>query len=469
MPISEKLYQGPVIGFGMSGQAGSSFVQLSILHQLKKQARSEGRDLGVIYAMDADVCPPVTDMIRRTADTLGIDIVHISERSLGDHRRAVDHSSFHWYGPRPDLTPVVLEEAALFRQYQPSMISGFISPTLAYSRQIYEKETGKTLPYLGILFTLTAGPGRFGVPVNFFPSWFARPAAFLARERPFLDRVSRGVYRLKLCSATRYLWRGISRKWSGPPLEKISFDEALHGDLAIIFSSPVYSVPRAEDTRFVGYTNPHLALSAQQMSKQKAIVARLEEWQADGNRTLFISMGSTGHEFYSVLKALKPLLLSPEKRIRVVASTTLIAGTEGGKLLNDLEKQGLAVFSDWMRLEEILPRVDLLITHGGVGSLENGLRWGIPTIVSAPQQIEQGFNGMALKHAGLGEVVWGHQVEGRLPMVCLDMLSRSRQLRQACADYRDQNPACYDLSRQRVELVESCNEAVMIRERRMNK
>ena len=53
---------------------------------------------------------------------------------------------------------------------------------------------------------------------------------------------------------------------------------------------------------------------------------------------------------------------------------------------------------------ELLQKVDLFITHGGMNSVNEGLNFGVP-LVLVPQQIEQAFNGRQVARQGAGIVL----------------------------------------------------------------
>ena len=53
---------------------------------------------------------------------------------------------------------------------------------------------------------------------------------------------------------------------------------------------------------------------------------------------------------------------------------------------------------------ELLQKVDLFITHGGMNSINEGLNYGVPLVI-VPQQIEQAFNGRQVARQGAGVVL----------------------------------------------------------------
>ncbi|KAA3658977.1 MAG: glycosyl transferase [Chloroflexi bacterium] len=69
---------------------------------------------------------------------------------------------------------------------------------------------------------------------------------------------------------------------------------------------------------------------------------------------------------------------------------------------------------------ELLPKVDLFITHGGINSVQEGLYFGVPLLV-VPQQMEQMLNGRLVAKHGAG-VVLGKRP---LPSVTPDLLKET--------------------------------------------
>ena len=53
---------------------------------------------------------------------------------------------------------------------------------------------------------------------------------------------------------------------------------------------------------------------------------------------------------------------------------------------------------------ELLQKVDLFISHGGMNSINEGLNYGVPLVI-VPQQIEQAFNGRQVARHGAGVVL----------------------------------------------------------------
>ena len=62
---------------------------------------------------------------------------------------------------------------------------------------------------------------------------------------------------------------------------------------------------------------------------------------------------------------------------------------------------------------ELLEKVDLFITHGGMNSVNEGLNYGVPLVI-VPQQIEQAFNGRLVARQGAGVILADRPPYGRL-------------------------------------------------------
>ncbi|MCI0698334.1 glycosyl transferase [candidate division KSB1 bacterium] len=85
--------------------------------------------------------------------------------------------------------------------------------------------------------------------------------------------------------------------------------------------------------------------------------------------------------------------------------------------LTDIHELGLVPDNFIVQLTvpqlELLQKVDLFITHGGMNSVNEGLNYGVPLVV-VPQQIEQVLNGRQVARHGAGVVLAGRPPYGRL-------------------------------------------------------
>jgi MGT family glycosyltransferase len=67
---------------------------------------------------------------------------------------------------------------------------------------------------------------------------------------------------------------------------------------------------------------------------------------------------------------------------------------------------------------ELLQKVDLFITHGGMNSINEGLNYGVPLVV-VPQQIEQAINGRLVARQRAGIVLADTPPYGHLDAIVL--------------------------------------------------
>lgn len=131
-------------------------------------------------------------------------------------------------------------------------------------------------------------------------------------------------------------------------------------------------------------------------------------WQRlDPGRTkIYLSLGTLYHnniEFY--LKVFKAFSDHPAQFILSVGHQT------------DMDDLGLVpdnfIIQSSVPQLELLQKVDLFITHGGMNSVNEALNFGVPLVV-VPQQLEQVLNGRQVARQGAGVVIADRPPYGHL-------------------------------------------------------
>jgi len=122
-------------------------------------------------------------------------------------------------------------------------------------------------------------------------------------------------------------------------------------------------------------------------------------------KTIFVSMGSTG-EWEK---------LSMVKDERFSQYNIVTAGDKQAVL-----HAPHIIRMDFVDLQEMLPRTDLVICHGGNGTIYQALAFGIP-LLCAPAHFEQEWNVYALEKNGLAGWLKGKETKDEL----LQMIDRS--------------------------------------------
>ncbi len=457
MQLDDRIYQGPVVGIGFSGQAGSVFPTLWILHRLKQQAAREGRELRAIFAFDPASNPSLSSIILQLARGYGLEIAGVKEVPISRYREAIDAGNLYFYGFAPDLGTYVESELELFAETSPSLVISLLRPTLHFSREMYALRTGRRCPYIAIGYGLLLGrPGRCGIPANFAPFFPRIIENALAWSAP-ASLAAKVTLRYKMWRARQYLRRHLPRPYHPRPFP--TFLQALLGDVTLIPASPLF-VPGALPPHGhpIGPVGIVLPMTGAQRARQEQVLRQVRAWRAQGNKIIFVGMGTTGHALPKVLATLEALAPAGEVPFRVVVATTTLAESRTGRIVTRMERRGLAAHSDWFDLAQVMPHVDLLINHGGLNTLEVAVQYDVPQIVAAPQQAEQGLNGLMVQRRGLGRVVWGHRLDD-LADVLFHMLANLEAYRDRIARRKAPHRPYYDLRHQDGLLVEAVNAA----------
>ena len=87
---------------------------------------------------------------------------------------------------------------------------------------------------------------------------------------------------------------------------------------------------------------------------------------------------------------------------------------------------------DYVPLGLVLPHAAALVHHGGVGTLAQALRAGIPQLIM-PMMVDQPDNAARLRRLGVGDWIKPRKFRGPAVTRVLDRLLSSPQVRQCCA------------------------------------
>jgi rhamnosyltransferase subunit B len=90
---------------------------------------------------------------------------------------------------------------------------------------------------------------------------------------------------------------------------------------------------------------------------------------------------------------------------------------------------------DFAPFSELLPRCAALVHHGGVGTLSQGLRAGVPHLVT-PMAHDQPDNAERLERLGVARWVWWNKLTGRRAAANLKELIESPDVARACSNVK---------------------------------
>lgn len=176
-------------------------------------------------------------------------------------------------------------------------------------------------------------------------------------ERVIFRRVQREADRLAARETGRGLG-GFVLDWAG------------RADAYIQFTVPEFEYPRSDLPATVHYAGAIPAAVS---------TPALPEWWSDldaGARVVHVTQGTIANRDFSQL-VLPTLEALRDSEVLVVAST---GGRAVGDLASDLPAN--ARVAEYLPYDQLLPKVDAMVTNGGYGGVQQALRHGIPLVVA---------------------------------------------------------------------------------------
>ncbi len=458
MLLNPKIYEGSVLGIGYSAQAGSAFPVLGVLHHLKEKAAQEGKQLRTVFAFDPQANPLVSPLIGEVVQALGLEAAHVRETPIAAYRAIVDQAAPHFYGADPDLEAYVEDEVRLFEAYRPSLVITTLRQTVHFSRALYRQRTGQKMGHLTVVYGMLIGnTTKVGIPANFFSFAQPRPVEKIVERASGLTKVA---YLFKEYLGRRYIFSHAPPGYRQLPFP--GFWASLHGDVTLIPSSPLFlSGEPPRNSHLVGPVAVRFPLSEEQRTRQETITRQVQRWKENGAAVALVAMGTSGAAFPNVLQALEACSQRQNGSLRMVVATTSLTRQyrDARETLRRMVESGIAVSSDWFDLERLMPLMDLYINHGGLNTLEIALNHEVPSFIVAPRQVEQGVNGLLLRRAGLGELLWEHRLR-ELPAVLHQMVHSLDTYRRRIRAYRTRHAAYYDTQWRGERLTQVVNEVL---------
>lgn len=185
-----------------------------------------------------------------------------------------------------------------------------------------------------------------------------------ARNR-FLNRMARHVV---LRRPQRQIARFV-KEMTGVDLGVYFMDWAVHADHYAQFTVPGFEYPRRDLPRTVTFVGPLAAAPRR---------AELPEWwpELDGGRpVVHVSQGTIANEDLSEL-ILPTLRALADRDVQVVVTT----GGAPVEALGTLPPNAHA--AEFIRYDDLMPKVDVFVTNGGYGGLHFALAHGVPMVVA---------------------------------------------------------------------------------------
>jgi UDP:flavonoid glycosyltransferase YjiC (YdhE family) len=210
---------------------------------------------------------------------------------------------------------------------------------------------------LGVRSSDTAPFGLGVTPMAGLVGRLRNAALRTIAERVIFRRVQREADRLAARETGRGLG-GFVLDWAG------------RADAYIQFTVPEFEYPRSDLPATVHYAGAIPAAVS---------TPALPEWWSDldaGARVVHVTQGTIANRDFSQL-VLPTLEALRDSEVLVVAST---GGRAVGDLASDLPAN--ARVAEYLPYDQLLPKVDVMVTNGGYGGVQQALRHGIPLVVA---------------------------------------------------------------------------------------
>lgn len=273
---------------------------------------------------------------------------------------------FTWLNAN-DLEAVFLEQVNVIKKYKPTLVIGDTS----FSLKMAAEATG--VPYLSILngystrfykFTRRLSPGHPVAPsINWLPDLLLLPMVRLGEARNFLlilKEFNKVRAKYSLQKTTHYL-------------DELAGNINVISDLPEMF--PQKSLP--ENFHFIG------PLFYKNDIKGTAILEKLDS----NKKTILLTMGSSKE-----WERFKFLNMEEFSRYNVI-----VVGAK-----NDVMHASFLIKAPFVNFEEVLPEVDLMICHGGNGTLYHALINKVP-VLCQESHLEQTWNVQRIEQLGYGQ------------------------------------------------------------------
>lgn len=353
--------------FPYSNQLGTTIPSVTLANLL----RDKGHE--VIYASNGKYTHVLKDK--------GFEVHPINEISYTQYRRHVDNNNVDFYDEGL-IHHLVDKDLELIEKVKPDVIVSNNRPSIKISAQIANKKLVTI-----VIPSLTRYFGhRYYVPENHF----------LNKILPVRD-----VNTIMPEAMVRFAFFKTMQQW-GKNFNKVlrfyklapmqDFLGVYEGDVTLINQSiglfPFKSLP--ENYYFL---EQNLAST---FGVSHSWLQELELHKQQGKKVIFVSMGSSSLKAYPlVMNALKELIEHDERFV-------LVSNHVG--LITDGKKHSRIFLESFINSSEVLPKADIVVTHGGINTLSECLQ-NKKVVVGVPEQGEQLWNLKYIEDKGLGKVV----------------------------------------------------------------
>ena len=173
--------------------------------------------------------------------------------------------------------------------------------------------------------------------------------------------------------------------------------------------------------------------------------------ELDGSRkVVLVTQGTVANHDFNLLIAPALAGLANEPDLLVVA-------TAGGRAIDDIPGPipDNARLASYLPFEWLLPKVDVLVTNGGYGSVNQAMSFGIPLVTAgltedkADVNVRVAWSGVGIKQPDTASIARGRAGRTRQTGLSFGCLSHGRRVQDDRHSFRD--PADHQSSSARLE------------------
>jgi UDP:flavonoid glycosyltransferase YjiC (YdhE family) len=322
----------------------------------------------------------------------------LPERALVADCKTTDLLAF----AESDLERVMLAQRATIERFDPAFVIGDMSVTLSMAAE------AAGVPYVSLVNSYLSRYYGEEFPV---PSCLTNFSADIADVPPFFRPRIESFDGLVAVTRAQRGFKRLRKRYGLRP--KTNFAMELEGDQTWICDAPALHPVRADLPDSVRVIGPLLYFP------NWAPIVR-QRFHRPGRPTVLVSMGSSGA--WDIVTQLSAPELSHIDFIVCGQSSPAVTGPNIYSLA-------------FANFEEVLPEVDVVLCHGGNGTVYQALSHGIPCL-GIPQFFEQAFNMEKVVARGWGQKLAGTETATQLR----DVIERWANRRLSLAERMVEEP-----------------------------
>lgn len=302
----------------------------------------------------------------------GFPVYHLSEIPYEKYREQTDQANLD-YLSYPEVQKFVTEEVELCKKLNIELIVDTLRPTTYISCKILNI---KRIPLTYCVLTR-----YFPFPLEIPESHFLDATRKFPALHTFLGTIAKSVVRENVYRKCASVYKKYMSDNAIAYPGNITYEDLVSkGDSTFIYDIKEFYPMDNQPENYI-YTGALLyKLKTRRISWLKEVRDRKVKEKA---KVIYLSMGSSGFIYPQIMNFLNEFT-KIHKNILVVSNST---NHEPGK---EIDSKNIYQ-TDYAAADDLLPLADLVISHGGKGTIYHCLKYGVP-FIGIPHQAEQEWN-----------------------------------------------------------------------------